>query len=289
MFDDVDAEAALHAARPGKQSLHRLLEAGTGAGRPDDGEVVGTAVELPVEHQERQATEVVAVQVADQHRLDLIGVDLLLAQRGQIGGPTVQQQAGRGRLVGGQGDAGLEPPPRAERIASAHRRHPHHTIIPLPTIHREGQSQPEEDRQPGTAGRLRQVDGRAPPAGLLPGQHPITGLGGSEFRSSPLASYRREPGVAVRGVRCDFRRPLMAPIDRPSRPRERAHMPAVGPTASLLALAGHVCRVVASLAKAFSIAEASRSYGAGSPMMPRRVVRLIDRCPKPSIDSRGNT
>lgn len=105
----------------------------------------------------------------------------------------------------------------------------------------------------------------------------------------PAASYRREPGVAVRGVRCDFRRPLMAPIDRPSRPRERAHMPAVGPTASLLALAGHVCRVVASLAKAFSIAEASRSYGAGSPMMPRRVVRLIDRCPKPSIDSRGNT
>ncbi len=130
MFDDVDAEAALHAARPGKQSLHRLLEAGTGAGQPDDGEVVSTAVELPVEHQERQATEVVAVQVADQHRLDLIGVDLLLAQRGQIGGPTVQQQAGRGRLVRGQGDAGLEPPPGAERIASAHRRHPHHTIIP---------------------------------------------------------------------------------------------------------------------------------------------------------------
>jgi len=128
----MDREAALHAARPGKQDLHRLLEPGTGAGWAEDGEVVGAAAELSVEHQERQAAEVVAVQVGDQHRLDLVGVDLLLAQRGQAGRSAVQQHAGRVRRVGGEGDAGLEPATGAERISTAHRRHAHDAIIPLP-------------------------------------------------------------------------------------------------------------------------------------------------------------
>ncbi len=84
VFDDMDSEAPLHATRPGKQDLHGLLEPDTGAGWAKDGEVVGTAAKLPIEHQERQAAELVAVQVSDQHRLDLVGVDLLLAQRGQL-------------------------------------------------------------------------------------------------------------------------------------------------------------------------------------------------------------
>jgi antirestriction protein ArdC len=93
VLGDADGEAALHTARPGEQDLHRLLEPGTGAGWAEDGEVAGTAAELRVEHQERQATEVVAVQLGEQHRLDLEGVDLLLAQRGQAGRSAVQQHA----------------------------------------------------------------------------------------------------------------------------------------------------------------------------------------------------
>ncbi len=137
VLGDADGEAALHTARPGEQDLHRLLEPGTGAGWAEDGEVVGTAAELRVEHQERQATEVVAVQVGDQHRLDLVGVDLLLAQRGQAGRSAVQQHAGCVDLVGSQGDAGLEPATGAERIAAARRRHTHDAIIP-PGGSREG-------------------------------------------------------------------------------------------------------------------------------------------------------
>jgi len=130
VLGDADGEAALHTARPGELDLHRLLEPGTGAGWAEDGEVAGTAAELRVEHQERQATEVVAVQLGEQHRLDLEGVDLLLAQRGQAGRSAVQQHARCVDLVSSQGDAGLEPATGAERIPAAHRHHTHDPIIP---------------------------------------------------------------------------------------------------------------------------------------------------------------
>jgi len=73
---------------------------------------------------------VVAVQLGEQHRLDLEGVDLLLAQRGQAGRSAVQQHARCVDLVSSQGDAGLEPATGAKRIPAAHRHHTHDPIIP---------------------------------------------------------------------------------------------------------------------------------------------------------------
>jgi len=99
------------------------------AGWADDGEVSGPPPELPVQHEEGETAEVVAVQVAHDHGIDGVRVDLLLAQRGQAGGPTVQQHRGRRSGVGRQGDAGLEPPARAERIAATRHRHSHQPII----------------------------------------------------------------------------------------------------------------------------------------------------------------
>jgi len=69
--------------------------------------------------------------VAHDHGADGVRVDLLLAQRRQAGGPTVQQHRGRRSLVEREGDAGLKPTARAERITAAHHRHSHQPILAL--------------------------------------------------------------------------------------------------------------------------------------------------------------
>ena len=73
-FDDVDREPAGHAGRPGEEAFHRVGQPPGGAGRGHDGQWLGAAGELPVEDQEREAAEVVAVQVGDEHGGDLAGI-----------------------------------------------------------------------------------------------------------------------------------------------------------------------------------------------------------------------
>jgi len=51
----------------------------------------GPVGELAVQHQERQAAEVIAVQVGQQHQPDLVGIVALLLQGDQRGGAAVQQ------------------------------------------------------------------------------------------------------------------------------------------------------------------------------------------------------
>jgi hypothetical protein len=78
--------------------------------------------ELAVQDQERQAPEVVAVQVRHQHQPDLVGIVALLLQGDQGGGAAVQQHVAI--LAGGvQQDAGLEAAPAAEGVTGADEPH----------------------------------------------------------------------------------------------------------------------------------------------------------------------
>ena len=110
MFCHADLEAAPDGTGAGKHRLHGLFEPGTGTGRTDDGEVTGAAAELPIEHEKRDTAEMIAVQVTDQHRVDLVRVELLLAHRGQAGRTAVEQHPRRiVPTVGCEGDTGLKP------------------------------------------------------------------------------------------------------------------------------------------------------------------------------------
>lgn len=121
VLDDLDGEAALHLTRTGIQRLHRSLEARRRPSRPDDGEVPGAPAELPVEHEEGQPAEVVTVEVADEHRLDLVRVDVLLPEPGEVGSAAVEEHAGRCFRIDSKRDAGLSRPPEPK-------------ASPLPTV-----------------------------------------------------------------------------------------------------------------------------------------------------------
>jgi len=59
----------------GEQQVHRGLDALAGARRPRDRQRPLAAAELSVEDQERQAAEVIPVQVGQHRAPDLIGLD----------------------------------------------------------------------------------------------------------------------------------------------------------------------------------------------------------------------
>ncbi len=94
MLDDTNAEPALHRARAGVEDLHRLFEPTLRTGWADDGEVSGPPPELPVQHEERQTAEVVAVQVAHGHGIDSVRVDLLLRSAVRLVAPQSSSTAG---------------------------------------------------------------------------------------------------------------------------------------------------------------------------------------------------
>jgi hypothetical protein len=68
----------------------------------------GAVGELAVQDQEREAAEVVAVQVRHQHQPNLVGILALLLEGDQRGGAAVQQDITAVVARGVQQDAGLE-------------------------------------------------------------------------------------------------------------------------------------------------------------------------------------
>ena len=93
--------------------------------------------------QERQAAEVVAVEMAEQHRIQHAHVPPGLLGRLQDAGPAVEQECRAGRF----GDVGaVEPAARPERVAGAEHRHLHDLL------------------RVGRRGRAVAVGARRPPA-----------------------------------------------------------------------------------------------------------------------------
>jgi glutamate dehydrogenase/leucine dehydrogenase len=93
----------------------------------------GAVAELAVQDQERQAAEVVAVQVRHQHQPDPVGILPLLLQGDQGGGAAVQQDVAV--LAGGvQQDAGLEAAAAAEGVTGADEPHLDESLGHPPTL-----------------------------------------------------------------------------------------------------------------------------------------------------------
>ena len=116
---------AVHPARAREQHLHRRSEPISGAGRARQHQRRRPSGELSAQNQERQSSEVVAVQMRDHDCVDRIRVDPLGLQGNQAGGAAVHQQRlpGRSKL-----NAGLPPPSAPEGVTTAHELAParHH-------------------------------------------------------------------------------------------------------------------------------------------------------------------
>src|SRR5580692_5288046 len=121
-FDRVDVETTQNRGGAGEHALHRVGEAAGDARRPGDGERCGAAGELAVEDKEGQPSEVVAVQVGDEHAGDLARVQSQAPEGAERGGPAVQEHRGvAARAL--QVDAGLETATAAEGVAAAGEGH----------------------------------------------------------------------------------------------------------------------------------------------------------------------
>ena len=70
-----------------------------------------------------QLIEVIAVQVADEHGRDAVGIDAPFADRDHRGGATVDQHVAMGRAL--EVKAGVEAAARSECVATADDGQPH--------------------------------------------------------------------------------------------------------------------------------------------------------------------
>ncbi len=93
------------------------MQAAGGSRRPGDGKRPGATGELPVENEEGQAAEVVAVQMGDEHGGDLAGIQAQALEGGKRRGTAVQQY--RGSTGAPQVDAGLITAAAAEGVPAA--------------------------------------------------------------------------------------------------------------------------------------------------------------------------
>jgi hypothetical protein len=125
-FDHLERETPLHPARAGEQHLHRLCEPGTGAGRASHHQRRGPARELAVEYQERQAPEMVAVQMGHHHHVDRARVNPLGFSPTRLLAP---QSTNSVCPAAAQPDAGLQPPSAPEGVTTAHKLHLHDIIV----------------------------------------------------------------------------------------------------------------------------------------------------------------
>ena len=109
--------------RAGEEHLHRRPDALAGADRADDGQrLVAVAVELGVEEEERQAAEMVAVEVRQHHRVDAVGVDPEPLQRDERGGAEIEHDRRRRGL---NEETRVCPSARSERVPAADDRQAH--------------------------------------------------------------------------------------------------------------------------------------------------------------------
>src|SRR5262245_35647454 len=84
---NVGGELPLNPRRTRKKALHRLLQAVSETGWPDESQRhTPSTVELCVQYQERQAPEVVAVQMRNEDRMNAVRIDPEFSHGDKAGG-----------------------------------------------------------------------------------------------------------------------------------------------------------------------------------------------------------
>ena len=125
-LDEVGGETPGHRRRAREEHLHRRLDAGADARRARDDQRPRAPAELAIQHEERHAAEVVAVQVAQDDPADLARIDAGALQRDERGGAAVEEDGiARPREM----QARLKPAAAAEGVARPDERELH-ALVP---------------------------------------------------------------------------------------------------------------------------------------------------------------
>ena len=124
---DLCVEVAIDFARAqieaGCPALWDYLEPRLQAGRTGDLERLRAARhELGLQQQERQSSEMIAMQMRHQHRRDPVGVDSPLADRHHRRGAAIDQEVD---ALARDVEAGVQPSARADRVAAADKSQLH--------------------------------------------------------------------------------------------------------------------------------------------------------------------
>ena len=109
-------EAPSGARRAREEDLHRLGYASAEPGRTGHQEITRTTGKLPIENEERKSTEMVAVEMADEDCIDLVGVDTRSLERDERRGTEVYDARITIRF---REDARLEATAAAEGVAAS--------------------------------------------------------------------------------------------------------------------------------------------------------------------------
>ena len=110
---------------PGEEDLHRLPESGCKAGWSDYVQRAATAAELAVEDQERQPSEMIAVQMGDGDGSDVVRLQAESFEADERARPAVDEQRLRYCLASHM-QASLQSPPGAEGVTGSCHGHPNH-------------------------------------------------------------------------------------------------------------------------------------------------------------------
>ena len=111
-----------------EQRFHDLRQPGFDSLGPRDHQRPGAAGELRVEQQERQAGEMIAVEMRDQDEVDVVARDAEPLQCRQRGCAAIDQEIG---AFAGDMKAGIVPSAGSERVAAADKLQLHRSALPI--------------------------------------------------------------------------------------------------------------------------------------------------------------
>src|ERR1700730_7695226 len=105
-----------------EQRFHHLRQPRLDSRRPGDDKRTGPARELCVEQKERQAAEMIAMEMRDQNKVDIVARDGKPLQRRQRRRAAIDQEID---ALSGDMKAGVEPAAGAECVAAADKSQLH--------------------------------------------------------------------------------------------------------------------------------------------------------------------
>src|SRR5262249_162832 len=112
---EIEHKAALDLGGIRVERLHGRMEPVLEARRPRDAERLRPPAELAIENKERQAAEMIAMQMADDDQIDRVRIDAIALHADERGGAAIDQEL---RLARIDMKAGLQPAPGTEGIAA---------------------------------------------------------------------------------------------------------------------------------------------------------------------------
>jgi hypothetical protein len=125
-LNEVRFEPSLDSRGAGEEYLHRFNHTFGKTRRPSDQQAARATRKLSVEHEERDAPEVISVEVRDEDRVNVFGIDACSLECDQRRSSAVDETAGG---FGLQENASLKAVPASECVTTSEESHSHQSPV----------------------------------------------------------------------------------------------------------------------------------------------------------------